>query len=75
MGMGWKCIKGEKELFIFSGGKLVMEPKDAFNNVKEIENGTKLNSCLYLRVYIYKALRLSLPILSLLTLAYKEEPE
>jgi hypothetical protein len=46
MGMGWKCIKGEKE-FIFSGGKLVTELKDAFNNVKEIENGAKLNSCLY----------------------------
>ena len=74
MGMGWNCIKGEKE-FIFSGGKLVTQLKDAFNNVKEIENGTKLNNCLYLRAYIDKALRLSPPILSLLTLAYKEECE
>jgi hypothetical protein len=27
LGMGWNCIKGEKELFIFSGGKLVTELK------------------------------------------------
>jgi hypothetical protein len=76
MGMGWSCIKGEKELFIFSGGKLVTELKDAFNNVKEIKKEwDKANSCLYLRAYIDKALHLSPPILALLTMAYKEERE
>jgi hypothetical protein len=37
MGMGWNHIKSEKELFIFSGGRLVTELKDAFSNVKEIK--------------------------------------